>query len=161
MFKYCVQSVMYSHEYIYPGMLYIRVFDAVLAKFQPEIKSVGLAQARKRRKFLSQVLSSLRTGLVLRESIVNSMQELDDPITLPITRRECSQQLRRITREIQQLVAESYARRDTERVRKLQVLDQSTRPIDRKKAIDLRNIKKAEDIKEVLYKSRRLTLTNG
>ena len=120
-----------------------------------------LAQARKRRKFLSQVLSSLRTGLILRESIVNSMQELDDPITLAITRRECSQQLRRITREIQQLVTESYARRETERVQKLHVLDQSTRPIDRQKAIDLRNIKKAEDIKEVLYKSRRLTLTNG
>jgi hypothetical protein len=80
------------------------------------------------------------------------MQELDDPITLAITRRECSQQLRRITREIQQLVTESYARRETERVQKLHVLDQSTRPIDRQKAIDLRNIKKAEDIKEVFPK---------
>ena len=114
--------------------------------------SVALAQARKKRKLLSQLLSVIRTGLVIQESVIQGLRELDTSIEFPLTRQECSQKLRQAAAEVQTLVASSYARRDEERTRRLQHLDLSTHPIDRQKAKDLRHIKKAEDIKQVFKK---------
>jgi hypothetical protein len=105
--------------------------------------SVSLAQARQKRKVLSQVLSNMRTGLVIQDGTVQRLQNLDSTIVFPMTKRECSQKLREAIKEVKHLVAASYRRRDDERILMLKRLDISSDPHDREKAKAIRQIKKA------------------
>ena len=104
--------------------------------------SVTLAQARKKCKYLLQVLSAMRTGLALPVTTVQGLHRFDSNITLPLTQSACSQMLRQAVKDVKHLVAASYSRRDEERVLQLKQLDSSSNPLDRHKARDIRRIKK-------------------
>ena len=124
-----------------------------VTRFGEPAWSLELAAARKKVSLLTKHLSSLRTGIPMRLPAYE-MGRLPDPTSLPPTVLLCSQALKDAKATVQDIVSTSYQHRDQERSRRLRELDQSMDKVDRKTAIMLRRLKKAEDIKELFKKLR-------
>jgi hypothetical protein len=73
----------------------------------------------------------------------------------PPTKSQCSQQWRQVKTEVQEIIKQSYVRRDKERTQKLRALARSVKKADKAEAKRLRKIKKAEDLNELFNKLRR------
>ena len=116
--------------------------------------SVKLAKARQKVLYLSKCESMARTGL----DHMSQMQEPSqtewntEPLVIPTTLRECIDQLKEAKREVKTIVKASFAHRDNERRERIQDLEESASPKDKKSAMILRRLKKAEDIKELFKK---------
>ncbi|KAI2490869.1 hypothetical protein MHU86_23692 [Fragilaria crotonensis] len=114
--------------------------------------SVELSHARKTVSLLKKQLSALRTGYDHSEILTTELAKLDNPVELPTTVKECSTALRTAEAKVREIVAESYQRRDQERRKRIEALEQSQNKADKKRAKILRRLKKAEDIKELFRK---------
>jgi hypothetical protein len=114
--------------------------------------SVALAEARKKKLILTKQLTALKTGLDHHDILSKDARSLDNPFKLPETVKTCSSLMRALDREIKELVATSTERRDQELKQKLHNLEQSMDSADRKTAIQIRRLKKAEDIKNMFKK---------
>ena len=116
--------------------------------------SVALDQARKKVSILKKCLSMCRTRLDLKNTIEQSNSTLNEPMVLPVTRREASIQLREAKRTVRELVAESYQQRDRERKNKLQQLELSGGAKAINQARILHRVQRAEEIKAMMAKIR-------
>ena len=109
--------------------------------------STKLHNARHKVQWLCKVLSSLKTGIEHTHLPATSLPvQLDVPF--PTSVKECSKQLRLAKQDVCNIVQQSYAYRDEERMERIRELEQSAASGDRHTARILRRFKKAEDIKQ-------------
>ncbi|KAI2491614.1 hypothetical protein MHU86_22931 [Fragilaria crotonensis] len=129
-------------------------------RYREPFWSVELAEARKKVTILSKCLSSLKTGLHCAETLTREIHELNDPISLPTSIRDCSSSLRKAKQDVKQIVSQSYQRRDAERMQKIKALENSRNPLERKVVASLRRLKKVEDIKHLFRKLKNVRSSN-
>ena len=127
-----------------------------MKRFGEPAWSIELAKARKKESMLLKCLTMARTHLdhseQLRQDAIafNNGEEI---FQLPITISECTQALRVAKAEVKAIVSQSYARRDQERDDRIKVLESiMTTKSDKQRAMRLRRIRKAEDIKQLFRK---------
>ena len=124
--------------------------ESKVARFGEPAWSVELARARKEVSILTRQMSALRTGFDQSERLLATLHEINSSIVaLPTTDVTCSAELRQTKSKVREIVAESYQRRDQERQRRINELEASQATADRKMALILRRLKKAEDIKQL------------
>ena len=128
--------------------------EAVIPVFREPAWSVELVQARQKVQVLKKCVSLLRTGLSNPQVLQEYLQKFPDEPSPP-SQAKCSQQWRHAKTEVQEIIKQSYARRDFERTQRLQALDRSVKKADKAEAKRLRKIKKAEDLNELFDKLRR------
>jgi hypothetical protein len=117
--------------------------------------STKLHHARQKVQWLRKVLSSLKNGIEYTHlSEPSRLPKLDVPI--PISVKECSKHLRLAKQDVSNIVQQSYAHRDEERMERIRELEQSAASGDRHTARILRRLKKAEDIKQLFQKLKRV-----
>jgi hypothetical protein len=116
-------------------------------QFREPAWSVALSKARVKKILLKKWLSMRCTGLDHSQILLRDMATHNLEMILPDTKQQCKQQLRDIQNEINQLVAESYQRRDQERDARIQELDQSSNKADKNHARLLRRLKRNEQVK--------------
>jgi exonuclease III len=121
--------------------------------------SVELAEARKTVSILSKTLSALRTGLNLNHILLHDMSAMNTRFDLPRTRQSCSIALRKAKVTVRTIVKQSYNTRDTERKRKIQILERSNNAIDRSTVKHLKRMKKSEEIRQLFGKLRSIQRT--
>jgi hypothetical protein len=112
---------------------------AKVKRFGEPAWSVELAEARKQVAILKKHLSALRTHYDHSSLLASEMAKLSSPVMLPTTVRECSTAIRKTESTVQEIIAESYARRDQERQRKIEALEASEMTADKASATRLRH----------------------
>jgi hypothetical protein len=128
-----------------------------MKRYENPAWSLELVAARKQVSFLSKCISMRKTGLDLTEQL--QMMQARSPFdeeefSIPSTLHECKVQLRASKAAVKSIVNESFARRDSERARKIAELESSVLQKDHASAKRLRRIRKAEDIKNLFSKLR-------
>ncbi|KAI2512752.1 hypothetical protein MHU86_1540 [Fragilaria crotonensis] len=130
-----------------------------MKKFGSPAWSLELVAARRRASFFSKCISQWKTGIdhdvQLQEYQSISPFELEEFPT-SMTLQECTAQLRQAKADVRQIVKESYSRRDAERTQKIKDLETSALASDHTSAKRLRRLRKAEDVKELFSKLRKL-----
>jgi hypothetical protein len=129
-----------------------------IARFGEPHWSIALASARKKGQVLQKQLSMLRTGIANQDRIESEWSALGIDETLPTSVRECSTSLQLTKKEIQEIVSQSFQRRDQERKNLIDSLLNSTKPRDQEHATRLRNLQKSEAIKQLFQKLKSLRL---
>jgi exonuclease III len=134
-------------------------------KYQSPAWSIALAKARTKVIVLTKCLSMARTGYNFTTEICKHLRDgtsLDD--LLPRTKQECVEQLRQAKREVQQIICESFSRREEEQQAKIEALEASARKSDKQQAKIIRRIKRAEALKklqEAVNRARTTTTRQG
>ncbi len=136
------------------------VAEGKVTRFGEPEWSVELVQARKLVSILIKQLSALRTGYDHTEILAKALNDLTTPIALPQSIADCSAELRKAKAIVREIITESYQRRDQERQRKIEALESSQNTSDRKTALRLRRLKKAEDIKQLFKKLKHVRRKN-
>ena len=83
-----------------------------------------------------------------------------EPFAIPGTLQECIDQLKEAKQDVKQIIKESFAQRDSARRERIRDLEESSSPTDKKSAMILRRLRKAEDIKELFRKLKPLCHPN-
>ena len=134
--------------------------ETALPVYDEPAWSVTLVAARKRVTLLAKCLSALKTNLD-PEVFLQGLNSLDtEEDSLPSTIAECSKKLREAKAQVQSIVSESFAKRDSERQQRIAELELSNARADKDRAKVLRRLKKAEDIKELFKKIRHIRTKN-
>ena len=108
---------------------------------------------------MTKRLSAKRTGIQNTEVINLEWQKALPTYDLPTTKRQGTEMLRDAKREVKAIVQKSYQRRDRERRKRIDALAPSTKNADATEAKRLRCMQKAETLKNLFNKLRRLRLT--
>jgi hypothetical protein len=124
-----------------------------LPQFGEHAWSIELSNARRRVQFLRKCLSMFRTGLDL-SSIITEYATMFPDNEVPRHQHHCSRLLRLANREVRGIVKQSFVTRDAERRQRIQELEKSVLASDKKTALRLRRIQKAEHINAVMSKLR-------
>jgi hypothetical protein len=114
--------------------------------------SLQLIEARRKVSILEKVLSMHKTGIDLTSTLTADMASLKRSFMLPSTLHECNTALRRAKRDVTNIIATSFEVRDTERMEQIAELEAAPDSQNRKKAKILRNLKKAEEMKQLFLK---------
>ena len=94
-----------------------------------------------------------RVRIDLQAQIDKALEFESNEFTIPSTIIECKGLLRETRqRQIKEVVSQSYAQRDKERQQTMRELEASNCPKDKKQATILRNLRKAEDTKQLFKK---------
>jgi exonuclease III len=121
--------------------------------------SLELVAARKKVTYWSIRISMLKTGLDQTEQLKNLQSSSpfdEEEFSVVTTLHECTAKLRASKAAVDQIVKDSFARRDTERAQKITELESSVLPADKASAQRLRRFRKAEDINHLFSKLRGL-----
>jgi hypothetical protein len=94
------------------------VAERRIQRFGEPAWSLALDQARKRVAILKKCLTMVRTRLDLMNVVQSANDALTEPMILPYTKRECCLRLRQAKRELKEIVATSFKRREEERKQK-------------------------------------------
>ncbi len=94
----------------------------------------------------------IRTGIDNREKIQNEWTSIGCNESLPTSKRECSNLLRTVKKEITAIVSQSYQRREQERQQLIEFFAKSGKSRDQEQATRLRILQKSEAIK-ICFKS--------
>jgi exonuclease III len=135
--------------------------ETKVTRFGNPAWSVELAQARRIVSILTKQLSALKTGYDHSVILKTAIEALETPFQLPISIQECSTELRKAKVTVRDIVSASYQTRDEERRRKIETLEASQANADRKTALRLRRLKKAEDIKQLFRKLKMVRTKNN
>ena len=115
--------------------------------------SLALDKAKKTVVCLKKCLSMARTGRDVTPHLTNSqLSDWDEPFLIPTTVQECSKQLREANRKVDDIIQASFATRDQERRARITALEQSPLRGDKEHCQKLRQLQKAEDIKQLFQK---------
>ena len=130
-----------------------------MKKYASPAWSLELVTARKKVTYWSIRISMLKTGLD-QTAQLNNLQSSspfdEEEFSEGRTLHECTANLRASKAAVNQIVKDSFARRDTERAQKITELESSVLQADKASAKRLRRIRKAEDIKNLFSKLRGL-----
>ena len=125
--------------------------------FQAPAWSVSLIKAREKVRILKKGLFQLRHGMDYADTLTMAKNlGVFSSDTETMTQQQCSQQLRQAKREVKAIIAESFTRREDELQQKLKQHEQSVHESDKKKAAILKRIMRAEALKKLAEKIRRL-----
>jgi exonuclease III len=122
-------------------------------KFREPVWSIKLNAARARVGILKCLLSIRGTRYDQNEQIEQLRTSQGPSFTLPSTIEECKQQLRQAQAEVSQIAQESIQHRDDENLARVADLELEG---DKKKALILRNLRKAEEMRRMFAKIRYL-----
>jgi exonuclease III len=122
------------------------------SKYGAPMWSLKLIAARRKVSILSKLLSMHKTGIDLTEILNAEMASLQHSFLLPATTHECNIMLRLAKREVAHIIATSFEVRDDERAKQIEELEADPDPMNKKKAKILRNLKKAEEMKQLFQK---------
>jgi exonuclease III len=126
-------------------------------KFLLPAWSIALARSREKESTLKKCLSMSRMGrdtsTLLQAALTKGIFE--SPDSFPSSTKECIDQLRSARREVKEIVAESFKRRENELQDKIQNLLISSSATDKELASILKQIKLAEALKTMFEKIRR------
>ena len=114
--------------------------------------SVKLISARRKVSVLSKLLSMHKTGINLTEILNIELVAITTPFLLPETVGECNQALRQAKREVSNIIEHSFEVRDEERNKQIKELEADPDSHNKKKAKILRNLKKAEEMRQLFQK---------
>jgi hypothetical protein len=123
-----------------------------ITKFAAPQWSVELKSARSQVQLLRKHLSFLNTGIPLNQQTIYTLEESLKPEALPADKRSCQQAFRRAKRRVQQIISNSYERRDIERTTLIEHLRISTTPSDQERLKVLCTLRKLEMIRQLFNK---------
>ena len=116
--------------------------------------SIKLMKARQRVTLLKQLLSMHKNRIDLTDQIRAIGRDIEDDFIHPTTVAECSQLLRKASRDVYHIVEEHHQHRETERNIQIATLEATGKPADNNHARILRILKKAESIQMMFKKLR-------
>lgn len=135
------------------------VAESRISQYAAPERSIKLHNARQKVQWLKKVLSALKTGIKHTHILATSRPAQFDA-QFPTSVKECSKQLRMAKQGVCNIVQHSYAHRDEERsTERICELEQSGASGDRHAARILRRLKKAEDIKQLFQKLKRVRVS--
>ena len=121
-------------------------------KFGEPAWSLALILARTRARVLRKCLAMCNTRINMTDSIKRDLEKHNITMLLPQTKEDCVRMLRQARAEIKSIVSNSFKRRDQERLEKIRDLEESNRRSDKRHAVVLRRIRRAEAIKQLFDK---------
>ena len=138
--------------------------EARTSNYKEPLWSIQLIEARKKVSILAKWLSMHKTGVDLQQIIATEQKTLRMKLRIPQTLVDCNSALREAKREVQRIIDNSFELRDRERDRQIADLEADPDRDNKKKARILRNLKKAEDMKQMFQKLqilRQIRANNG
>jgi hypothetical protein len=125
--------------------------------FQAPAWSVSLIKAREKVRILKKGMFQLRHDIEYADTLAVAKKLGVFPSdTETMTQQQCSQQLRQANRDVKAIIAESFTRREDELKKKLRQHELSEQESDKKKVAILKQIMRAEALKKLAEKIRRL-----
>ena len=126
-------------------------------QYQLPAWSAALAKAREKVRLLKKGWFQLRHGLDCTDTFhrAKDLGGFSNEMTA-MTKQQCSQQLRKARREVNVLVAESFTKRAIEQQERITKYEQSAKASDKNRAAILKRIVRAEALKNLSEKIRRL-----
>ena len=126
-------------------------------KFQAPAWSVALARARERVRILKKGLFQMKHDIDPSDTIrfAKDLKIFQQDLEL-LAITQWSSSLRKARRDVKELVVESFAKRETELQEQISFYEQSSKESDKKKAAILKRIARAEALKKLAEKIRRL-----
>lgn len=122
------------------------------SKYKVPLWSKKLIAARTKVSILSKFLSMHKTGINLNKIISKEMKSLTTPFTMPHSLTECNTALRIAKKEVADIIEHSFEVREKERDQQIKALEEDYDPDNKKKAKILRNLKKAEEMRQLFQK---------
>jgi len=122
------------------------------SKYGEPMWSQKLIAARKKVSILSKLLSMHKTGIDTTAIVQHELSTLTSAFLLPTTLQECNIAIRKAKRDVSDIIAQSFEVRDNERAKQIEELESDHDPDNKRKAKILRNLKKAEEMKQLFQK---------
>jgi hypothetical protein len=132
-----------------------------LPQFGESAWSVALSTARRHVNMLSKLYSDMRRNRPLEDTLCQARDTMPSTWVCPTTIQQCSFQLKEYKRTAATIATDSVVRRDQERQELIRQLEKSSTSSNKKSAKRLRRLKKAEDIKQLFRKLKRVRNTQA
>lgn len=123
-----------------------------LQRFGEPVWSIKLDRARRTVVNLKKCLSMARTKRNVIPYLNQSKRAWEEDFAIPTTVAECNKRLRAAEKKVDECIKESFANREQEQHDKITALQQSPFPADKAEAIQMRNLRKAEENKQLFSK---------